>query len=66
MAWLKRSANRGKAPGVIITTEVSADPAGRGEWSTPVGVIIDGAAYSLEGEPAPMMPTVHYGGNGQR
>ena len=41
-------------------------PAGREEWSTAAGVVIDGAVYSLEGEPPPRVPSVHVGGNGQR
>lgn len=62
--WFKRSANRA-GPGVI-TVEYPVDPGGRGEWSTAAGVVIDGAVYRLEGEPAPYPPSVHMGGNGQR
>ena len=48
------------------TYEYPVDPGSRNEWSTPAGVIIDGACYQLEGEPLPYAPSVHFGGNGQR
>lgn len=64
--WLRRAASAVRSVMDHATYEYPLDPGSRGEWSTPAGVIIDGACYQLEGEPLPYPPSVHFGGNGQR
>ena len=49
-----------------MTVEYAVDPLGRNEWSCAAGVVIDGAVYTLQGEPPTGKPSVHVGGNGQR
>jgi len=61
----KRSSNAVTPVMNHMTYEYPLSAASRNEWSTPAGVIIDGACYSLEGEPLPYPPSVHFGGNGQ-
>lgn len=36
-----------------LIVEYPADSLGRGEWSTALGIVIDGAGYTLQGEPPP-------------